>query len=370
MRIALDATPAAVQHAGVGRYARELLAALVTLPGNDEYLLATSASDSDNQRLLAQLAPGRRRELRRLPLNPRWSTLAWHRLRVPVPVESLIGQFDVFHGTDFVVPPSRRPRVVTIHDLSFLLTPQFGEPDLVSYLTSAVPRAIDAATVVVTVSASVAAEVAAAFPAARGKLVAIPNGVRLPHSAHARRATDRPELLTVGTVEPRKNLNTLIQAMTIIRTTQPAARLTIAGRIGWRADEIVAQIRAAEASGIVRFVESPDEDSLEALYAEATVAISPSFYEGFGLPVLEAMARGVPVVTSDIPSLRETAGNAGCYADPDSAESLAATILYLLDDATLRATLSSAGIARAQRFSWQETARRTRRAYELALGGR
>ncbi|MDQ3548223.1 MAG: glycosyltransferase family 4 protein [Chloroflexota bacterium] len=368
MRIALDATPAAVQHAGVGRYARELLVALVSLPGDDEYTLASAGSNPDNQRLLQALPPGRFRDLRRLPLNPRLTTVAWQRLRLPLQVESLIGDFDIFHGLDFVVPPSKRPRVVTIHDLSFLITPQFGEPRLVRYLNDAVPRALDAATVVITVSASVAAEVADAFPTARDKLVAIPHGVRLPATVPERVPSSRPIILTVGTVEPRKNLLTLIEALRIIRLTHPDALLTIAGRVGWQADEIVARIRAEEASGYVRFVESPSDADLDALYASATLAVFPSFYEGFGLPVLEAMARRVPVVASDIASLRETGGNAASYADPTNPESFADAIVRLLDDRALREQHATLGLARAGQFSWHETARRTRRAYSLAAG--
>ena len=369
MRIALDATPAAVQHAGVGRYTRELLAALVALPGDDEFVLASAGSDADNALLLRALPPGRLRDLRRLPLNPRLITIAWQRLRLPLPIESLIGDFDVFHGTDFVVPPSRRPRVVTIHDLSFLVAPRFAEPSLVRYLMDAVPRAVSSATIVITVSASVAADVAGAFPAARDKLVAIPNGVRLPESAPSRVSSARPSILTVGTIEPRKNLPALIQAMPLVRAAHPDALLTIAGRVGWRSDDIVAQIRAAAASGVVRFVQSPDDGQLEALYAEATLAVFPSVHEGFGLPVLEAMAREVPVVASDIAALRETGGSAASYADPSNIESIAAAIIRLLDDRALRDHHASRGIARARQFSWHETARRTRRAYALAAGG-
>jgi len=369
MRIAIDATPAAVQHAGVGRYARELLAALVTLPGDDQYLLASAGTSEDNERLLRALPPGRFRELRRLPLGPRFSTIAWQRARLPITAERLLGPFDVFHGTDFVVPPSRRPRVVTIHDLSFLMVPEFAEPSLVRYLLDAVPRAIESSEIVITVSAAVAAEVAEEFPAAREKIVAIPNGVRFPEAPLMHRGSSEPELLVVGTIEPRKNLPTLLKALPIVREQYPTARLTVAGRIGWRSDEIVAAIRSAEAQGLARFVEAPTDTELEALYKSSTLAVFPSYYEGFGLPVLEAMARGVPTIASDIPVLRETGGDAARYADPFSEYAFAAAIVDLLSDSALRESMSIAGRSRAATFSWTQTAERTRRAYDLARGG-
>jgi glycosyltransferase involved in cell wall biosynthesis len=339
------------------------------MAGDDAYLLASAGNAAENQQMLSALPPGRWREVRRLPVGPRVATIAWQRLRLPLAVESLIGQFDVFHGTDFVVPPSRRPRVVTIHDLSFMIVPEYAEPNLVRYLLDAVPRAIDAAEIVITVSAAVAAEVAAEFPYAREKLVATPNGVRLPASLPERREPDRPELLTVGTIEPRKNLQTLLNAVAIVRESHPDTRLTIAGRVGWRSDEIMAAIRAAEAAGWVRFVEAPSDDALEALYQSATLAVYPSWYEGFGLPVVEAMARGVPVVASEIAALAETGGPAARYADPFRIESLAGAIVGLIEDADERSRLGQAGRERAATYSWQATAARTRRAYDLARGG-
>lgn len=369
MRIALDATPAAVQRAGVGRYTRELLSALVTVAGEDEFLIASSAGAADNDRLLRALPPGRRRVLRGLPANPRLMAATWQRARVPLRVESLIGDFDVFHGPDFVVPPSRRPRVVTIHDLSFFVAPQYAEPSLVRYLCAAVPRSLDAASIVITVSASVAAEVGQAFPAAREKLVAVPNGVRLPSVDLPRAAGQRPEILTVGTIEPRKNLPGLIDAMRSVRLSHPDARLTIAGRVGWRAGEILARIHAAQATGLVRFVQAPDDVTLDELYAGATLAVFPSFYEGFGLPVLEAMGRGVPVVASDIAALRETGGDAAVYADPSDPDAIAGAIVARLNDRDARDRASRMGLSRAVAFSWRETARRTLRAYDLALRG-
>jgi alpha-1,3-rhamnosyl/mannosyltransferase len=131
----------------------------------------------------------------------------------------------------------------------------------------------------------------------------------------------------------------------------------------------MAAIRAAEAAGWVRFVEAPSDDALEALYQSATLAVYPSWYEGFGLPVVEAMARGVPVVASEIAALAETGGPAARYADPFRIESLAGAIVGLIEDADERSRLGQAGRERAATYSWQATAARTRRAYDLARGG-
>lgn len=366
MRIALDATPAGVQRAGVGRYARELIRALVdddTPRGaeQDEFLLVMAAERAAESRLLAELPPGAWRETRRLPLSERWMTALWQRLRAPLPVERLVGPFDVFHGTDFVLPPTRRPAVVTIHDLSYLRYPEFAEPRLAAYLRAAVPRSVARADAVVTVSASVAADVAAAYPAARDKLAVVHNGVRVP-PAVARRA-ERPLILAVGTVEPRKNYETLIRAIEIVRERCADAQLVIAGRVGWRSTDTLRAIRDAERAGGVRFVEGPDDAMLDSLYASAAVVATAAWHEGFGLPALEAMARGVPVVASGIPALREVGADAAVYADPARPEAFAAELVALLDDSERRALLGDAGRHRAASFSWGDTARRTRRVY-------
>ena len=195
-----------------------------------------------------------------------------------------------------------------------------------------------------------------------------PNGVRMPVGYQRCSYSSRPEILTVGTIEPRKNLQTLIDAMAFVRHEYADARLTIAGRIGWQSDEIVAAIRAAEATGVVRFVEAPDDETLNSLYASATIAVTSSHYEGFGLPVLEAMARRIPVVASDIPALRETGGDAAEYVNPADVEGIADGIIRLLDNCELRQRAASAGFKRAERSGWRDAALGTRRAYSLALG--
>lgn len=371
MRIAIDATPAAVQRGGVGRYARELLRALVARPSDHRFLLVTAAAEVSARALLADLPPGSWRELRRLPLEERWMTALWQRLRAPIPAERLIGPHDLFHGTDFTVPPGRAPKVVTIHDLSFILHPEYAEPSLARYLSGVLPRSVARSDAVITVSASVAAEVAELFPEARDRLVAIPNGVRLPDAdLPPRREADVPTILMVGTVEPRKQHLTALAAFDIVRQELPDARLVIAGRPGWRSEEIQRAIRAAQERGGVCWLENASDAELERAFAEATIAISPSHYEGFGLPVLEALARGVPVVASDIRAHREVAGDAILYAEPGNSEALAGQITRLLNDAALRTELAEYGRQRAARFSWDETARRTLRVYETVAGGR
>jgi glycosyltransferase involved in cell wall biosynthesis len=361
MRIALDATPAAAQWAGVGRYARELIRALVQLENRDRYVLCSSATAAESDALLRTLPPGAWRELRQLPLPARWMTVAWQRARLPLPIECLVGAFDLLHGTDFVLPPTRRPSVVTIHDLSFQLHPEFAEPSLAAYLAEAVPRALERADAVIAVSASVASEIAECYPGTAHKLVVVPNGVNVPVTTE--RCVTSPLVLAVGTIEPRKNHATLLGAIDIVRETHPNAKLVVAGRVGWRADEIVGALRAAEQRGAVRLVVAPDDATLDRLYRSAAVVVTAAWHEGFGLPVLEAMAHGAPVVASDIPALRETGGGAAVYADPTDAEAFAAAVCALLDNFERRATLGQRGQARARDFSWDRTARSTHRVY-------
>lgn len=363
MRVGFDATPAAVQGAGVGRYARELLRALLPLNPSDDYRLLNASDAEATARLLDSLPPGALRRMYRIPIPDRYLTAAWQRLRLPLAVERVIGPIDVFHGPDFVLPPSRSASVVTIHDLSFLVRPDLGEPRLTAYLTRAVPRAIESSHRIIAVSATVAGEIIERFPYARERVVAIPNGVRASDPGPRRQRSSRPIVLTVGTIEPRKNHLGLVEAMRYVRQCHPDAILQVAGRVGWLSREIMDVLRAEERAGRLTVIEGPDDEQLDELYRAANVFAYPSWYEGFGLPVLEAMTRSVPVVAADIPALREAGGDAAAYADPADPESIGAAIVQILDDASRATRLAALGRARASRFSWRQTAIATRRVY-------
>lgn len=369
MRIAIDATPAARQRAGVGRYTRELVRALVTAEQQHEYLLLVAGSDDDARRLWSTLPPGQWRETRRVPLSDRLVTGAWQRLRFPIAAERFIGEFDLFHGPDFVVPPTAAPTVVTVHDLSFLVAPEYADPHLVRYLSAAVPRALQRANAILTVSATIAGELGERFPNVRERLFAIPNGVSCPPRVE-RKPARRPTVLMVGTIEPRKDHYCLLSAMELVWDKRPDAQLIVVGRPGWLSDDIVAAIRATRARRPLRWLSNADDATLERCYAAATLVAYPARYEGFGLPVLEAMARGVPVVTSDAPALREVSGGHARSVPAGDAEALAIAILELIDDEEMRSALAAAGQHWSTQFSWDRTAAGTLRAYEFAAGRR
>ncbi len=369
MRIAIDATPAAVQQGGVGRYTRELIRALVTATLDHRFILATAAPRETADDLLESFPPGAWREIRHLPASERVMTAAWHRLRIPLAIDHWTGRCDIFHGPDYVLPPTRAAKVVTVHDLSFVLHPEYADPRLAAYLNDALPRAIARTDVVITVSAAVAAETAALFPDARDKIVAIPNGVRLPVAPVSSRSSDPPVILMVGTIEPRKNHLAALTVLDIIRDRHPDVRLYILGRKGWLADEIESRINDRAARGSVTWLRNADDRALEQAYAGASVVLAPSHYEGFGLPVLEAMARGVPVVASDILAHREVAGDTSLFASPDRPEALGEQVLRALEDSELRRDLSERGRVRSGSFSWGETARRVLRVYERLGSG-
>ncbi len=378
VRIGIDYTAAARQRAGIGRYTRELVRALLTLapPRIPErasadfvfFAAAGGLADQGWQRELERLGreAAARVQVRALPLSDDWMARLWQRLRLPLPVEWVTGPLDVFYSPDFVLPPTRRSTrtLLTVHDLSFYHHPEAFVPALRDYLMRVAPRSIERADVVLADSASTRADVVSLLGVDPDKVRVLYCGVDArfcPEPAPEERERlcaryeidERPYILSVGTVQPRKNYVRLIQAFSTLNL--PAGcQLLIAGGQGWLYEGIEA---AAEERDDVRLLGFVDDADLPALYRQAALFASVSLYEGFGLPVLEAMACGTPVVCSNTSSLPEVGGEAALLVDPLDVDGIAEALGRALADNGLHRAMVERGLARAARFTWATAAR-------------
>ena len=287
----------------------------------------------------------------------------------------------LFHGTNYQLPRINAPQVVTIHDLSVMRFPEWHPRERVGVMRKAIPDAISRARFVITDSEFVRREVLQEFSLDPADVISIGLGVD-----SSFRPMTKSELqpvlarfglapsgycLCVATIEPRKNLENLLGAYALL---DPALRqdlpLVLAGNLGWRAASIMLAIRRAEAQGWLRYLGGVSEKYLPALYAGTRAFVFPSLYEGFGLPVLEAMASGTPVVTSRDSSMTEFSGYAALCVDPLNREEIADAIRRTVEDEAWRESAVADGLKAAARQSWSACCERTAELYSRALGHR
>jgi len=367
MRIGIDYTSAARQSAGIGRFTREIIRRAMALDADNEYRLLVAGREPIPEAHLPPLDS--RRKLAQLPLSERNLVRLWHRLRVPLPVELALGCLDIFHSPDFVLPPvARAAKILTIHDLSFLRVPECADPRLRWYLGEAVPRSVRRADFLLADSESTRQDLIELLdvPPERAQVIyggvdpvfAPVEGDAALRAVREKYARGRPFILAVGTLEPRKNFPTLIRAFAQAREEAPLPHvLLIVGKKGWVYEPIFATVEELRLQEHVLFPGFVPDAELPALYSAADLLAMPSFYEGFGLPILEAMACGTPVVAAGVSSLPEVVGDAGLLVDPHDQESVAEAILRLVGDDGLRARLREAGFAQARKFTWDKAAR-------------
>jgi len=367
MRIGIDYTSAARQSAGIGRFTRELIRAALALDEDNDYRLLVAGRQPVAEAHLPRAS--RRYRLVQTPISERNLVRLWHRLQIPLPVEVFLGRVDIFHSPDFVLPPvARAVKVLTIHDLSFLRVPECADPRLRWYLGQVVPRSVRRADFLLADSESTRRDLVELLGVPPDRVQVIYGGVDAMFApvedaealrrAREKYARGRPFILAVGTLEPRKNYPTLIRAFARARQ---AARLphalVIVGRKGWVYEPIFAAVDDLGLHDEVIFPGFVPDEELPALYNAADVLVTPSFYEGFGLPALEAMACGTPVIVSDVSSLPEVVGEAGVRIDPRDEAGLAEAIVRVVGDSALRAGLREAGLRRAREFTWDRAAR-------------
>jgi glycosyltransferase involved in cell wall biosynthesis len=369
LRIGIDYTAAARQGAGIGRYTRELVRALAKLDRSHDYVLLAATGG----RRLADRDWPPNFQTRSLPLSDRTLAILWHRLRLPLWVEVATGSVDIFHSPDFVLPPLRRARtLVTVHDLSFIRYPQCADAKLRAYLNKVVPRSVQRADLVLADSQSTkddlmellgveADGIEVVYPGVENRFHPIKDQTLL-EKVRARYSLPPKFILGLGTLQPRKNFTRLIKAFADLRFAD--LRLVIAGGKGWLYEEIFATVARLGLEEKVVFPGFVADEDLPALYNLADLFVFPSLYEGFGLPPLEALACGTPVITSDASSLPEVMGEAGLMVEATDVEALAEAMGRVLEDDALREGMIARGLEQARQFTWQKAAARLLNLYE------
>lgn len=377
MRVALDGKPLASALTGVGHYGLELATSLAALSPTDHFTLLSPTPPA----LPAALEMKRRAgpNFHELHLNSELLNRYWWSLGLPMYLTG--STFDLFHGTNYDIPRwNTFPSVVTIHDLSLLLHPDTHEEPLVRRARRRFPAVARSAEMIITATEAVKREICEHLKVPAGKVVVTPYAQRPTFKRLEREDTVETRkrlgiqddfVLFVGTIEPRKNLQTLVQAFAeIVRVAPNAPQLVVAGKKGWLVDDFMSSIKLSGFAEKVCFTGYLSDEDLRALYSSCRVFVYPSLYEGFGLPPLEAMACGAPVVTSDIPVIKETVGSAAELVNPQDAGELARAILRVLQDTQTAEKLSLLGLKRASGFTWERTARMTLEVYQEALARR
>ncbi len=368
MRVYVDVSAAVHRRAGLGRYAESLTRALYA--AHPESLGVFFNREAGIEPLAG---------LDSLPTHSvAWGYKVW-RMAVLLgqvaarPWDRLLPDATLFHATEHLLPPFRDlPTVLTVHDLIFRHLPQHHKPLNRWYLNLALPLFCRRATHIIAVSQATKRDLVAAYHLPPEKITVIHEAADprfKPASAPAKEAVRRryalPErfMLYVGTIEPRKNLVRLLRVWERLYRAGEVPPLVIAGKRGWLSDGFFAALEASPERQAVRLTGYVPDEDLPALYSAAESFVFPSVYEGFGLPPLEAMACGTPVVCANVSSLPEVVGEAALTCDPYDEASLAESLRRLHRDPALRQQLRERGLRQAARFSWARAAQETWEVY-------
>jgi glycosyltransferase involved in cell wall biosynthesis len=374
MRIGIDGLPLTESLAGIGHYTLELAQHLAVDSRDDlvdvisprPFLPSITSLQGSNSHL--------RLTQERLNLI----TKRWWSIGLPRYLRQ--SGLDVFHGTNFEIPlQGVCPTVVTIHDLSLFLHPETHERRRVWRARVRLPLMARRATMIITVSDAVSSEVREHFKLPADRVITVHSAARERfRPMEAQRAAEIRKRLHVstdfilyaGTIEPRKNLQMLVRAFEEYsqgKGKETGLQLVLAGKKGWMINELDKHLRRSPVGRDVLFTGYLNDEELCALYSSCKLFIYPSLYEGFGLPPLEAMACGAPVIASRIPSISEVVGSAARLVSPNSATELAEAMRDLLENGQLRKELGLAGQEHASQYSWSLTAARTREVYRESI---
>ena len=375
MRIGFDVSYIQTKRAGAGRYALELLKLLLATDADNEYILHGWSFSLDQRALHSLARTGVTMRTRRVPGNLK--RFAWDHVGV-LPLRYLTGPIDVFHSCDAFLPALGNIKgIATVHDVCQRLHPEYFETKIHSrdhYLR----RALESAAAIVVPSRQTQTDLQAMFSVPGEKIhLVYPPLPRCFHPAGPQDITAEsrlrdalsihaPFVLFVGTLEPRKNVVSLIRAFeNADRILAGTRSLVIAGKPGWMYRDIFHAIEASPSRRKIHYLRYVSEEDLATLYRLAHVFVYPSYYEGFGYPVFEAMASGTPVVTSDSSSLKELTGGAAVLTDPSDQASIAGAIVEVSRNEDRRRELIDAGLQRAGWLASQNPATQILKIYRM-----
>ncbi|HQU46938.1 MAG TPA: glycosyltransferase family 1 protein [Pirellulales bacterium] len=388
MRILLNGAPMLGRLTGIGQYGLSLLKALMSLSG-DASVEAIGVFDGRQVlapeeflcRLSQQADPGRNQRIKSVVRRIWPSCRDWadRVRRFHLNRETRHAHWNVFHEPNFVSPQSALPLVTTVHDMSYLRYPQFLPRDRLAWLRRKMGQTLSRSRAILADSHFTRQELLELCPAVDPQRVIVTQlGVDFDYfnsPLHGERVADvrhrlqlpRQFVLYLGTLEPRKNLQGLIRAYGLLPAeVQQAYPLVLAGMPGWNQAYFRRELAELRHRGVLHEVGYVAQDDVPALMRAASVFCFPSFYEGFGLPPLEAAACGTPVVASRAASLPEVLGEAAVYVDPHSPDDIRAALERVLESESVQRQLRQAGPARAALFRWDDCARRTVQAYRTA----
>jgi glycosyltransferase involved in cell wall biosynthesis len=375
MPIYIDVSAAVHAKAGIGRYAASLARALAHLQPDRFALFYNRGRDTASPAGL-ETVPAR---TVRAGYKP-WRMAVWLGQLAHVGFDRLVPGAELFHATEHLLPPFRGARtVLTVHDMIFKLFPQTQKRLNFWYLNATMPLYCRRANAIITVSECSKRDIVAHYRLDPAKVTVIYEaaGPEFKPASPAeqeqvRRRYGLPEqfLVHVGVIEPRKNLTRLVEALQRLRDQGLNVPLVVIGPKGWLYDDFFRRLEQLPVRDAVSFPGYLPLADLAAVYTAARLAVTPSVYEGFGLPVLEAMACGTPVVCSSASSLPEIGADAARYFDPLSVEEMAAAIRTVWTDPDLQSTMRRQGLAQASRFSWQLAAHHTLALYNQVLAQR
>jgi len=371
MKIGIDVSQI-VYGTGVSVYTKNLVESLLKIDDKDDFLLfGGGLRQLDTLRdYFSSLSSFKNVLGKTFFIPPKLADLLWNRLHI-LPVDSLLGKVDVFHASDWTQPPSNSAKVTTIHDFGFLRYPDTAHPKISAVMKGRfkwIKKEVDLVIAISQATKNDIVDILGISPE-KVKVVyeALPQGVKkiedkkFINEVKKRYRIKNNFLLSVATLEPRKNLKRVILAFKEIKKIIPEMQLVLVGKVGW--DEEVRKMMGNRPKDII-FTGFIDEKDLLAFYSSATCFVFPSLYEGFGLPILEAMACGCPVVTSNISSMPEVGGQAAVLVEPLEVESISHGIIKAIKR---KEDLIKKGFQQVDNFSWEKTAKETLKAYNEAI---